>query len=153
MTSQELLAAEGPASFDSLVYVSVLEHIDDDVAELRTAAELVRPGGTIGLFVPALAALYGSLDYKSGHYRRYDRRLLTEAITEAGLEVERMRYLDIAGALPYFVMYRLLDVPTLDAGSSAIYDKVIVPLSRAAQRIVPRPPFGKNLVAIARRPA
>ena len=152
MTSEELLEAEGPASFDSVVYVSVLEHIDDDVAELRTASQLVKPGGAIGLFVPAMAALYGSLDYKSGHYRRYDRELLATVIREAGLEVDRLHYLDVAGALPYFLMYRLLDVPTLDSGSSAVYDKLIVPVSRAAQRVVPRPPFGKNLVAIARRP-
>ncbi len=151
-TSQEVLATEGPSSFDSVVYVSVLEHIDDDVAELRTAAQLVTPGGTVGLFVPAMAALYGSLDYKSGHYRRYDRDLLVEAITDAGLEVVDVKYLDVAGALPYFVMYRLLDVPTLDSGSSAIYDQLIVPVSRLAQRVVPRPPFGKNLVAVARRP-
>jgi len=152
VTSQEWLAAGHAEAYDSAVYVSVLEHIDDDVAELRTAAQLVKPGGTIGLFVPALPALYGSLDFKSGHYRRYDRSLLQSVITEAGLEVEHLIYFDLAGVLPYFLMYRVLDVPTLDAGSSAIYDKAIVPVSRAIQRLVGSPALGKNLVAVARRP-
>ena len=152
ITSQELLASGAEGSFDSVVYVSVLEHIRDDVAELRTAFELVRPGGTLGLFVPAMPALYGSLDFKSGHYRRYDRELLTGVIEAAGFEVERMTYFDVAGVIPYFLMYRLLDVPTLDAGSSKLYDTVIVPVSRVIQRLVDSPALGKNLVAVSRRP-
>ena len=152
VTSQELLAAGHAGSFDSVVYVSVLEHIRDDVAELRTAAELVKPGGTIALFVPAMPVLYGSLDFKSGHYRRYDRTLLDSVVQQAGLEVERLTYMDIAGVLPYLLMYRVLDVPTLDAGSSKFYDQVIVPVSRLLQRPFASPALGKNLVAVARRP-
>lgn len=152
VTSQELLAAGHAGSFDSVVYVSVLEHIRDDVAELRTAAELVKPGGTIALFVPAMPVLYGSLDFKSGHYRRYDRTLLGSVVQQAGLEVERLTYMDIAGVLPYLLMYRVLDVPTLDAGSSKFYDQVIVPVSRLLQRPFASPALGKNLVAVARRP-
>ncbi|MFM8311887.1 MAG: methyltransferase domain-containing protein [Ilumatobacteraceae bacterium] len=150
ITSQQLLT-EGPEPFDAAVYVSVLEHILDDVAELRTAAQLVRPGGSIAVFVPAMPSLYGSLDFKSGHYRRYDRALLESAIREAGLEVEHMAYMDALGIVPYFVMYRLLDVQRLDSGSSALYDRVIVPVSRLLERLLGAPVRGKNLVAVARR--
>jgi SAM-dependent methyltransferase len=152
ITSQALLDEGVGGSFDSVVYVSVLEHIRDDVAELRTAYELVKPGGTIVLFVPAMPSLYGSLDFKSGHYRRYDRALLRSVIEDAGLEIEELEYMDIVGVVPYFLMYRLLSVPTLDAGSSALYDRVLVPISRFIQRGVGAPAVGKNLVAVARRP-
>ena len=152
LTSQELLASEHPNDFDSVVYVSVLEHILDDVAELRTAFELVRPGGTLGIFVPAMPSLYGSLDFQSGHYRRYDRDLLRHVIEEAGFELVDLYYLDVAGVVPYFIMYRLLDLPRLDAGSSAVYDRAIVPVGRLIQRFVAQPAFGKNLLAVARRP-
>ena len=152
VTSQELLREGAADSFDSVVYVSVLEHIQDDVGELCTAAQLVRPGGSVAVFVPAMPSLYGSLDFKSGHYRRYDRALLTSVIEDAGLEVEKVEYLDLAGVVPYFVMYRLLDVPTLDAGSSTLYDRVIVPVSRFLAARAGSPAVGKNLVAVARRP-
>ncbi len=152
VTSQELLADGAAASFDSVVYVSVLEHIRDDIGELRTAYELVRPGGTVALFVPAMPSLYGSLDFKSGHYRRYDRALLTQVVEAAGLEVEKVEYLDLAGVVPYFLMYRLLDVPTLDTGSSQVYDRLIVPVSRFLAARAGSPAVGKNLVAVARRP-
>lgn len=152
VTSQALLATGVAESFDSVAYVSVLEHIRDDVAELSTARELVVPGGTVAMFVPALPWLYGSLDYKSGHYRRYDRDLLTSVIEAAGLEVVDMRFMDVAGVLPYFVMYRLLGVQRLHAGSSKAFDRVIVPVSRFLQRRVASPAVGKNLLAVARRP-
>ena len=152
VTSQELLASGIDTGFDSVVYVSVLEHIRDDVAELRTATQLVRPGGTVALFVPAMPWLYGSLDYKSGHYRRYDRDLLASVIATAGLELVDLRYMEVAGVVPYFVMYRVLDVSTLRASSSKLFDAVIVPASRLIQRRFGSPAFGKNLLAVARRP-
>ena len=152
ITSQELLITTGGSTFDSVVYVSVLEHILDDADELCTALQLLRPGGTVGIFVPAMPLLYGSLDFKSGHYRRYDRSLLTATIETAGLELVEMHYMDVAGVLPYLLMYRLLDVSKLDSGSSKIYDSLIVPVSRFIQHRVGQPALGKNLLAVARRP-
>ena len=151
VTSAELLDAPR-RRFDSVVYVNVLEHILDDAGELRTAFDLLAPGGTLAVFVPALPRLYGSMDYKSGHYRRYTAATLRDVVAAAGFELVDVRYLDLLGVAPYFVMYRLLDVKTLGAVSSSGYDRIIVPVSRALQRVVPHPPLGKNVLAIARRP-
>lgn len=152
VTSTDLLLSDMAPTFDSVVYVNVLEHILDDAGELRTAHDLLVPGGTLAIFVPALARLYGSLDYKSGHHRRYHRDTLSRVITDAGFELVDVRYLDVLGVGPYFLMYKLLDVKSLGRVSSDGYDRVIVPISRAIQRLAPHPPFGKNLLAIARRP-
>jgi 2-polyprenyl-3-methyl-5-hydroxy-6-metoxy-1,4-benzoquinol methylase len=151
-TSADLLASDGTGRFDSVVYVSVLEHILDDIGELRTARRLLVPGGHVALFVPAMPSLYGSLDFKSGHYRRYDAALLRSVIAGADLELVEMHHLDLAGVIPYWLMYRVLDRQTLDARSSAVYDRLIVPVSQALQRSPAHPPRGKNLVAVARRP-
>ena len=40
-------------------------------ASCATRTQLLVPGGTLAIFVPALPRLYGCLDYKSGHHRRY----------------------------------------------------------------------------------
>jgi len=152
VTSTDLLLSDMAPTFDSVVYVNVLEHILDDAGELSTAYDLLVPGGTLAIFVPALARLYGSLDYKSGHHRRYHRDTLSRVITDAGFELVDVRYLDVLGVAPYFLMYKLLDVKSLGQVSAGGYDRVIVPISRAIQRLAPHPPFGKNLLAIARRP-
>ncbi|MEA3183664.1 MAG: hypothetical protein QOJ74_141 [Ilumatobacteraceae bacterium] len=150
LTSQEL-AAQGPRQFDSVIYVNVLEHILDDAAEMRTAFSLVAPGGTLGVFVPAMSRLYGSLDYKSGHHRRYDKARLREVIAGAGFEIVELRYLEVAGLVPYWLMYRVLNRQTLSPMSSGVFDRAIIPVSKLVQRLVPSPPIGKNLLAIARR--
>ena len=136
--------------FDTVVYVNVLEHIADDLDELRTARRLLAPGGQLALFVPAMPSLYGSLDYKSGHYRRYTHDQLASLLDRAGYVDADVRYVDLLGVAPYWFMYRVLNVGRLDRASSTGYDRVIVPLSRAVQRLARRPPRGKNLIAIAR---
>jgi glycosyltransferase involved in cell wall biosynthesis len=151
VTSTDLLQSDMHPTFNSVVYVNVLEHILDDAGELGTAHRLVVPGGTLAIFVPAIPRLYGSLDYKSGHHRRYTAGSLQTVIEQAGFELVDVRYLDLLGVAPYFLMYRLLDVKSLGSVSSSGYDRVIVPISRAIQRLAPHPPFGKNLLAIARR--
>jgi SAM-dependent methyltransferase len=152
MTSAEWLAAGSSAGHDTVLYVNVLEHIRDDADELRTAFELVRPGGVVGLFVPALPRLYGSLDHKSGHYRRYRRQGLEQIVTAAGFQIERIHHLDVLGIAPYWLMYRLFDRQRLDRASSGLYDRVLVPIARATEQLVGHPPVGKNLVVVARRP-
>ncbi len=150
LTSQEL-ASTSPRQFDSIVYVNVLEHILDDAAEMRTAFELVAPGGTLGVFVPAMSRLYGTLDYKSGHHRRYDKTRLRDVIAGAGFEIVELRYLEVAGVVPYWLMYRVLNRQSLSSMSSGVFDRMVVPVSKLLQRAVPSPPIGKNLLAIARR--
>jgi SAM-dependent methyltransferase len=153
VTSRQLLDGDGAESFDTVLYVNVLEHILDDAAELETAYQLLRRRGQLGLFVPAMPSLYGSLDFKSGHYRRYTRDHLVDLLERVGFDEVSVRYFDPLGVLPYWTMYRLLDVQRLDAVSSTGYDRVVVPLGRSIERALPHPPRGKNLVAIARRPA
>jgi SAM-dependent methyltransferase len=147
VTSNEM----APACFDSVVYVNVLEHIEDDLAELRTAYRLTRPGGSLALFVPAMPSLYGSLDYKSGHYRRYTPHGLRQRVEAAGFVDVSVRYFDLLGVVPYWLMYRVFDVQRLGAVSSGGYDRIVVPLSRMLERLIPTP-RGKNLVVLARRP-
>ncbi len=152
VTSGELAESPARATFDSVLYVNVLEHIADDAAELQTASHLLAPGGRVGVFVPAMPSLYGSLDYKSGHYRRYTADQLRSLLDHAGYVDIDVRYFDAVGVVPYWLMYRVLNVSKLDRVSSTGYDRVIVPLSRALQTMLRRPPRGKNLVATARRP-
>lgn len=149
-TSRDWLESHPERSYDSAVYVNVLEHVRDDLAELRTAHELLRPGGRLCVFVPALPRLYGSLDLRSGHYRRYTRERLARVVGEAGFEIDRLHHLDALGVVPYWLLYRVLGIGHLDRGTSGLYDRVLVPVGRFLERRPP--PIGKNLVLVARRP-
>jgi SAM-dependent methyltransferase len=138
-------------TFDAAMYLNVLEHIDDDGAELALAAAALRPGGALLVFGPAHEWLYGDLDYKAGHYRRYSLRQLRSVVTAAGFDVVSSRYFDVFGVLPYWVVYRLLrhnDIPTTTMWA---YDRLVVPTSRLLQALVRHPPVGKNVILVARK--
>src|SRR5262249_58156947 len=50
------------ASLDTVLCSNVLEHIADDRAALLAIHDVLAPGGHVVLIVPALKALYGSID-------------------------------------------------------------------------------------------
>lgn len=151
LTCAEFLGDEGSGRFDVVLYLNVLEHIEHDVAELRTAAAGLAPGGHVLVFGPAMGWLYSDLDFNAGHYRRYTVTSLRRAAVDAGLEIAQIKYLDVLGVLPYWLVYRVMRRQTISGSSMWAYDKVLVPLSRFLQWILRRPPLGKNVIMIARK--
>ena len=141
-----------PHTFDTVLYLNVLEHIADDRAELARAAAVLRPGGTLLVFVPAHEWLYSDLDYKAGHYRRYSLRQLRTIAIDAGFDIVSLHYFDTLGVAPYWLVYRGLRHNAIAGSTTWAYDRLVVPTSRMLQRIVRRPPFGKNLILVAHKP-
>ncbi|MGF1500168.1 MAG: class I SAM-dependent methyltransferase, partial [Elainellaceae cyanobacterium] len=84
-------------SFDTIVMLDVLEHIEDDVGTLCTLSRLLKPGGRLVLKVPALEALYSPMDRAIGHYRRYRKATLKAAFEAAGLQASQVWYFNLAG--------------------------------------------------------
>lgn len=135
---------------DSIIYVNVLEHIEDDSGELKLIYETLKPGGHCLIFVPALMALYGEFDRKIGHFRRYTKREIEEKCRAAGFKIIRSNYFDFAGIFPWYVKYRLLKSDSLESGAVALYDRIAVPLVKAFETILPIP-IGKNVLLIAQK--
>jgi SAM-dependent methyltransferase len=125
--------------FDSILYIDVLEHIEQDRDELAKAAELLRPGGHVLVLSPAHQSLFSDFDAAIGHFRRYNRRSL-EACSPPGCRLETTFYLDCAGMGASLANCLLLrqDNPTL--GQIRFWDRLIVPVSRLLD-----PVFGYRL--------
>ena len=109
----------------------------------------LKPGGHLLIFVPALRFLYSRLDAELGHFRRYHKPGLSAMVRAAGFTIEKMKYFDCAGVLPWYVAYVLLKRPMAGA-SVGLYDRLIIPATRALEKRVP-PPFGKNLLLVAKK--
>lgn len=139
---------------DGVVSLNVLEHIEDDVQALANMSRLVRPGGRVVAFVPALEEIYGSLDRLAGHYRRYDRGLIAERMRQAGLRPVSLRFFNLIGALGWFVNACVLPRLRLDENGmndqARIFDRYVVGLSSALERAM-EPPFGQSLIAVGER--
>ncbi len=147
---QLLLPTDERGDHSCLVSYNVLEHIDDHVGALQSMARLVRPEGYIVLVCPAFPFAMSPVDIATGHVRRYTKRSMTEALTDAGLEVLDVRYANSLGLICYYAFTSLLTKQPSTGGTMTFYDRVLVPVVRFAERLIRRPPFGQSVVAVAR---
>jgi SAM-dependent methyltransferase len=131
---------------DSILSVNVLEHIKDDNGALRWIRAQLVPGGKLCIYVPALPALYGSLDEALGHYRRYQRAELISKLEAAGFRVLWCRGMNVAGIPGWFLSGRVLKRRQLSARQVRLYDR-LVPLFRLEDHLPL--PIAMNLTACA----
>ena len=134
---------------DSICYINVLEHVQDDLAELLKAREALKPRGRLILFVPALEWLYSDQDRSIGHFRRYTQKKLHQLVRSAGFTITASRYFDLAGILPWFLNFVVLK-NSLNSGNVSLYDRVVVPVMRRVESAI-TPPIGKNILLIAQK--
>jgi SAM-dependent methyltransferase len=137
---------------DSVIAINVLEHIEDDAGALRSLAELVVPGGTIVLWVPGYQQLYGEFDRRVGHVRRYTPATVSDAVLRAGLQVELAKPVNLLGGIAWWAAVRRGGSTAPNPRLVAIYDKFIVPVTRAVESRV-RVPFGQTVLCVARVPS
>jgi SAM-dependent methyltransferase len=144
---KEIAAEKKP---DSIIYVNVLEHIEDDAAELEMIYQTLEKGGRCFIFVPALTWLYGEFDRKIGHFRRYTKLEIEEKCSTAGFKVVKSKYFDFVGIFPWYIKYKLLKSDSLEVGAVTLYDKFAVPVISLFEREITFP-IGKNVLIIAEK--
>jgi SAM-dependent methyltransferase len=136
--------------FDTVFCVNVLEHIDDDVAALRIFRDTVVPGGRVLIFVPAVPAVYGPLDAELGHHRRYTKRSLSKAFSQAGLEIMDLRYTNPIGLLGWAFNSYVTKSTRHSPVQVRLFESLVAPWALPLEHLVV-PFIGLSLVGVARR--
>jgi SAM-dependent methyltransferase len=140
------VGALGGRRFDTAICLNVLEHVDDDISSLAAMRGLLAPSGRLVLLVPALPALYGTIDRALGHHRRYTRAGLRDLLRATGFRSVHLEYFNLAGVPGWWFAGRVLRRQSIPAGSLRLYD-ALVPLFRL-ERLIPWR-VGQSLIAIA----
>ena len=135
--------------FDTLLYTDVLEHIEDDHAELAHAGRFVRLGGYIVVLCPAHNWLFTPFDRAIGHYRRYDRPMYT-ALTPPGFKLVLLRYLDTVGLMASISNRLFLRQSMPTPAQIRFWDRVMVPASKLIDPILSYN-FGKSILGVWRK--
>jgi SAM-dependent methyltransferase len=135
--------------FDAILYMDVLEHIEDDAAELRESARRLRPGGRLMVLAPAHQWLYTPFDRAIGHYRRYNAAMLRN-ITPPDMTLERLRYLDAAGICASLGNRLLLSSASPTVRQIQTWDRLLVPVSERLDLLLGYK-IGKSVMAVWRR--
>lgn len=141
-------------AFDTVVALDVIEHIEDDHAALVSMHRALKPTGELVLSVPALSELYGPKDEAIGHFRRYDRQPLLDALRRAGFDVMQVRYWNAIGVLPVWysvkVSKKRLDESMRYAGRSAVKRAVNAALGLWFHKIENAVPMPLGLTLLVR---
>jgi 2-polyprenyl-3-methyl-5-hydroxy-6-metoxy-1,4-benzoquinol methylase len=136
--------------FDAIIYVDVLEHIEDDRDELNRAASHLRSRGHLIVLSPAHQCLFTPFDAAIGHFRRYNRAMLRR-ISPHCLSLVRLRYLDSVGLIASTANLVLLRQSMPTQAQLRFWDLWIVPLSRALDPCF-RYNVGKSIIAVWSKP-
>jgi SAM-dependent methyltransferase len=120
--------------YDAIVAVNVIEHIENDHALVARLASLLRPGGSLLIYVPACPSAFGSLDVALGHFRRYTPESLRTLLRSAALDPGPLRYVNLLGLGGWFVNGRLLRRKLLPPRGIALFER-LVPLVRLEDKI------------------
>jgi len=154
------------SAFGTVSLFDAIEHTEDDVAVLREALRVVRPGGRAIVSVPAHAFLFSNNDRVAKHHRRYSRRLLRQRLRDAGWEIERATF---ANALLFpLILPAVLLIKAKEALLPRAFDtttnltwryprwlnSLLAAVFSFERHLVMHfdLPFGHSLAAVARRP-
>ncbi|UYM06531.1 class I SAM-dependent methyltransferase [Solicola gregarius] len=151
------------AAFDVVAGFDVVEHCESEATALSELARVLTAGGRMLLSVPAYQWAWSDHDVRAGHYRRYTRRRLVDAVERAGLTVDRATYA-FGAVFPLFLAERGVRRVRRQLGKasnarltqvSPTMDRVLMGLSRAERSVLASTnvPFGSSVFLAATMPA
>lgn len=134
-------------TFDSILYIDVLEHLQDDSAEFDRAHRRLRPGGHLLILCPAHNFLFSPFDTAIGHFRRYNKRMYRELSHRQPVKLE---YLDNVGMMASIANKLLLRQSYPSRKQIILWDRFFVPLSRVIDPLTFRI-AGKSILGVWRK--
>jgi SAM-dependent methyltransferase len=136
------------SNFDSVFSSNVLEHVKNDKLALKNIYSILKPGGYLLLYVPAMQTIFGTADVELGHYRRYDKNGLTKLLVDTGYKITQARYCNVFGFFYWLLRSKLFKKGLQERTLSNLLDN-FVPLLNLEKFF--NLPFGQNLMVIAQK--
>jgi glycosyltransferase involved in cell wall biosynthesis len=143
------LAAVGNR-FDTVLCLNVLEYLDRPGEVVESLGGALKGNGHLVILVPHGPGLFGSLDRRLGHKRRFTSREARHLLEAHGFSVEKIYPLNKAGVPPWWIYSRLLGSRKISKPVLKLFDKTVWIWSRL-DGLIPWP--GLSLIVVARKPA
>lgn len=136
--------------FDTIMYLNVLEHIEEDNKEVLDAFEKLNPNGYLIILVPAHNKLYSKFDKAVGHFRRYDIDFFKNIKIQKS-KLIKLCFLDSAGYFLYYLNKVFFKEEVYPSKLKIlIWDKIFTPLTFFLDKILMYK-FGKNILYVIQR--
>ena len=135
-------------TFDTIVCLNVVEHVEDDLGALRAIYNALDDGGRAIVLVPNGPSLFGTLDEVLGHCRRYTPEQLLAVSQEAGFKTEKLLKFNRPGVPAWWLNGRILRRKTFGLGQIRLLN-LLTPLFRLMDPWLPMPPL--SIIAVLRK--
>ncbi len=133
-------------TFDTIIYIDVLEHIEESKKEIEIIRSKLNKGGHLIILVPAFNFLYSEFDKRIGHFRRYNKKKLREE-TNQTLKEKKIFYLDSLGFFASLTNKLILKKSTPSEENIHFWDKKLIPMTKLIDKMICYT-FGKSLIGI-----
>ena len=137
----------GYDSYDSIVAINVLEHVQDDVFALQQLYNMLRNGGNIAVLVPCYKFLYNAIDTRIGHFRRYSKPELIDKLNASKFIVNRIFYFNVLGIIGWYFNGNVLRRAIINPRAVQVLDR-LVPILRQFE-ILTRAGIGLSIICWA----
>jgi len=136
-------------SFQTVIGINVLEHVEDDQKALFHLGNVLKPSGRLLLLVPAKKWAYTDLDKQLGHFRRYEKKELAEKLVKASFQIEKLYFFNLVGLMSWIMRDKLQRSGGLRPYQISSFDSIVPILKRVESKV--RMPVGICLIAIAQK--
>ena len=136
-------------SFQTVIGINVLEHVEDDQKALFHLGNVLKPSGRLLLLVPAKKWAYTDLDKQLGHFRRYEKKELAEKLVKASFQIEKLYFFNLVGLMSWIMRDKLQRSGGLRPYQISSFDTIVPILKRVELKI--SMPVGISLIAIAQK--
>src|SRR5207248_1881284 len=136
-------------SFQTVIGINVLEHIEDDEQALFHLGTVLKPSGRLLLLVPAKKWAYTDLDRQLGHFRRYEKKELAEKLAKASFQIEKLYFFNIIGLMSWIIRDKIQRSGGLRPYQISFFDSIVPILKRVESKV--SMPVGISLIAIAQK--
>ena len=136
-------------SFQTVIGINVLEHVEDDERALFHLGTVLKPSGRLLLLVPAKKWAYTDLDRQLGHFRRYEKKELAEKLAKASFHIEKLYYFNIIGLMSWIIRDKIQRSGGLRPYQISSFDSIVPLLKRVESKV--SMPVGISLIAIAQK--
>ena len=134
-------------NFNTIIYLNVLEHINEDKKEIELALSRLNLGGHLIILTPAHQDLYSKFDKAIGHLRRYNAGFFSSS-NYKNAKIKKLIYLDALGYILYFFNKIFFKEEVYPSKMKVfLWDKIFTPITIIFDYIT-RYKFGKNVLCI-----
>jgi 2-polyprenyl-3-methyl-5-hydroxy-6-metoxy-1,4-benzoquinol methylase len=136
--------------FNSIIYSDVIEHIEDDKKEIKSAFKRLNKNGHLIIMVPAFQFLYSEYDKSIGHYRRYKKSFFVNFAKKNKIKLVKILYFDSIG-FAFLLLGKLINTKNKKSvGLGAFIWNLLVPFSRVIDKVIAHS-VGKSVLCVYRK--